>query len=52
MASLNSLNDMHMIFQQPESQEDCEIVVTEKDKGILRELGKKMAEIAALPIQQ
>ena len=52
MASLNALNDMHMIFQQPESQEDCEIVVTEKDKGILRELGKKMAEIASLPIQQ
>jgi hypothetical protein len=45
-------SDVYIISQNHELHEECEIVVTDKDKVILRELGKKIAEIGSLPIQQ
>ena len=40
MASLYT-SDVYLIFKSHDSQEDVDIIVTEKDKAILRELGKK-----------
>ena len=52
MASLYKLDVPHLIFQSHSSQEELDIVITDKDKAILRELGKEIAEIGSLPIQR
>jgi hypothetical protein len=41
----------HLIYEAHETQTDTELDITDKDLKILRELGKKYAEIASLPIQ-
>ncbi|MHB8277796.1 MAG: uroporphyrinogen decarboxylase/cobalamine-independent methonine synthase family protein [Candidatus Humimicrobiaceae bacterium] len=41
----------HLIFQAHETQIDTELKIIDKDLKILRELGKKYAEIASLPVQ-
>ena len=52
MASLYKLDVPHLIFKSHSTQEELDIVIPEKDKTILRELGKEIAEIGSLPIQQ
>jgi hypothetical protein len=42
----------HRLIRPHESQEQLEVVVRREDQAILRELGKKLAEIGSLPIQQ
>src|SRR4030042_3141596 len=42
----------HKLIWPHESQEPLEIIVRREDRAILRELGKKLAEIGSLPIQQ
>ena len=42
----------HLVFRAHSSQEPLDIVVTEEDKKILRELGKRVADVGTLPVQQ
>jgi hypothetical protein len=41
----------HLIFQSHETQIDASLTMSDSDISILRELGKKYAEIGSLPIQ-
>ena len=40
----------HLVFKAHDNQKDRKIEINNKDKNILRELGKKYAEIASFPI--
>ncbi|MEW5785758.1 MAG: hypothetical protein AB1767_11920 [Bacillota bacterium] len=45
------LPPQHMVFESHETQNDVPIEISQKDLKVLRELGKKYAEISSLPIQ-
>jgi len=42
----------HLVFQKHETQGDSSLDMTQEDIQVLRELGKKYAQIASLPIQK
>jgi len=44
--------DQYRAFRTHGSQDEPDVIVTEQDKAILRELGTRIAEIGSLPIQQ
>ncbi len=46
------VGEYHSIFREHESQKPLNVVVSKKDKEVLRELGRKVGQIGSLPIQE